>query len=332
MADILSQNQIDDLLKGINSGDVSEEKSNIAGGRKVKEYDFRSPKKFTKEQLRTMDSLHENLSRLLSSYLSGVLRCFCEVSVLQIEEQRYYEFNNALPDSALIGLMDMKPQDKNINESTFLVDMAPSIAYFMIDRLLGGSGEGYNYNREFSEIEMAIMNHEFERLAHYIQESWRDYIDIECVLGSLETNTRLIQIYAPEDIVVIVALNVKIRKVEGTLTICIPAAGLEEMMGDFISKYTRMIKRTTDETKELVRKKLIMSALNRSDLELKAVIHEVQLDMYDLLQLQVDDVIPLGKSVKSDVCVKVDNVPWFAAKLGSVKTKKALKLTALIKH
>ncbi|MEG1943259.1 MAG: flagellar motor switch protein FliM [Angelakisella sp.] len=332
MADILSQNQIDNLLKGINSGDIEEEKSSEIGGKKVKEYDFRSPKKFTKEQLRTMDSLHENLSRLLSSYLSGVLRCFCEVSVLQIEEQRYYEFNNALPDSALIGLLDMKPQDKNINESTLLVDLAPSIAYFMIDRLLGGSGESYSFSREFSEIELSIMEHEFQRFAHYIQEAWRDYIDIECTLGSLETNTRLIQIYAPEDIVVIVALNVKIRKLEGTLTICIPAVGLEEMMADFISKYTRMIKRTTDETKEQVRKQLIMTALNRSDLELKAVINEVQLDMSDLLQLQVDDVIPLGKSVKSDVCIKVDNVPWFYGKLGSVKSKKALKLTGLIQH
>ncbi|MEG0753013.1 MAG: FliM/FliN family flagellar motor switch protein, partial [Angelakisella sp.] len=216
--------------------------------------------------------------------------------------------------------------------STFLVDLAPQIAFFMIDRLLGGSGEGYSYNRDFSEIEMSIMEHEFQRLAYYIQESWRDYIDTECVLGSLETNTRLIQIYAPEDIVVIVALNVKIRKLEGTLTICIPAAGLEEMMGDFVSKYTRMLKRTTDESKEQVRKHLIMTALNQSDLELKGVIHEIQLDISDLLQLQVDDVIPLGRSIKSDVCIKVDNVPWFYAKLGSVKNKKALKLTGLIKH
>ncbi|MEG2086565.1 MAG: flagellar motor switch protein FliM [Angelakisella sp.] len=330
MADILSQKQIDELLRGIDSGTVEQEPQ--AAGKKIKEYDFRSPKKFTKEQLRTMDSLHENLSRLLSSYFSGVLRAFCEVTVLQIEEQRYYEFNNALPDSALIGLIDFSPVDKNVNECTMLVDIAPQIAFFMIDRLLGGSGESYNFTREFSEIELEIMRHEFERFAYYMQESWKDYIDLTASLSSVETNTRLIQIYAPEDIVVIVALNVHIRKVEGTVTICIPAAALEEMMGDFVSKYTRMLKRTTDENKEFVRKQLLQAALDKSDLELKAVVDEIQLDLTDVLQLQINDVIPLGKNVNSDIRIQVDNVPWFFAKLGSVKTKKAVKLTNLIKH
>lgn len=330
MADILSQNQIDDLLKNFSTGSVEEEPSST--GKRIKEYDFRSPKKFTKEQLRTMDSLHENLSRLLSSYFSGVLRAFCEVSVLQIEEQRYYEFNNALPDSALIGLMDMKPQDKNINECTLLVDIAPQIAYFMIDRLLGGSGESFNFTRDFSEIELAIMRHEFEKLSFYLQESWKDYIDVRCELGSVETNTRLIQIYAPEDIVVIVALNVRIRKLEGTITICIPASGLEDMMSDFASKYSRLLKRTTDESKEQIRRHLIMSAINQSNLELKAIVSEIQLDLSDVLQLQKNDIIPLGKNVNSDICLKVDNDPWFYAKLGSVKSKKAVKLTTLMKH
>ncbi|MEG1686367.1 MAG: flagellar motor switch protein FliM [Angelakisella sp.] len=330
MADILSQKQIDELLRGIDSGTVEQEPQ--AAGKKIKEYDFRSPKKFTKEQLRTMDSLHENLSRLLSSYFSGVLRAFCEVTVLQIEEQRYYEFNNALPDSALIGLIDFSPVDKNVNECTMLVDIAPQIAFFMIDRLLGGSGESYNFTREFSEIELEIMRHEFERFAYYMQESWKDYIDLTASLSSVETNTRLIQIYAPEDIVVIVALNVHIRKVEGTVTICIPAAALEEMMGDFVSKYTRMLKRTTDENKEFVRKQLLQAALDKSDLELKAVVDEIQLDLTDVLQLQINDVIPLGKNVNSDIRIQVDNVPWFFAKLGSVKAKKAVKLTNLIKH
>lgn len=329
MADILSQNQIDDLLKNFSSGSAPQDDGAV-GGKKVKEYDFRSPKKFTKEQLRTMDSLHENFSRLLSSYFSGVLRAFCEVTVLQIEEQRYYEFNNALPDSALIGLVDLRPQDKNVNESTLLIDLAPQIAFFMIDRLLGGNGEGYGYSRDFSEIELEIMKYEFARLAYYLQESWRDYIDLQAELSSLETNTRLIQIYAPEDIVVIVALNVRIRKVEGTITICIPASGLEEMMGDFVSKYTRLLKRTTDEAKEDVRRHLIMTALHQSDLEVKAVLNEIQLDLSDVLQLQVNDVIPLTKHVDSDISVHVDSTPWFRAKLGSIKANKAIKLTKLM--
>ena len=86
MAEQLSQSQIDALLKRMSSGDtaIKEEES------KVKEYDFKSPKKFTKEQFKALDSLHETFSRLLASYLSGLLRVVCDIEVLQIEEQRYY--------------------------------------------------------------------------------------------------------------------------------------------------------------------------------------------------------------------------------------------------
>ena len=86
MPEQLSQGQIDALLKRLNSGEVDTELQETSGSKRIKEYDFKSPKKFTKEQLRALDSLHENFARLLSSYFSGLLRAFCEVSVIQIEE------------------------------------------------------------------------------------------------------------------------------------------------------------------------------------------------------------------------------------------------------
>ena len=105
MPEQLSQAQIDALLKKMSSGEVAVEEKQT-----IKEYDFKSPKKFTKEQLKAMDGLHETFSRLLSSYLSGILRIGCDVQVLQIDEERYYEYNNALPDTALIGIVGMDPE------------------------------------------------------------------------------------------------------------------------------------------------------------------------------------------------------------------------------
>ncbi|MEG0178269.1 MAG: flagellar motor switch protein FliM [Oscillospiraceae bacterium] len=328
MPDILSQDQIDALLHGMSSGDVEINKQ-ADDVNKVKEYDFYSPKKFTKEQLRNVESLHENMGRLLSSYFSGVMRVFSEATVMTVEEQRYYEYNNALPDTALLGIMDLKPTDNNINEFTIMIDMSANIAFFMIDRLLGGSGVACNLNRDLTDIEMGIMRNLFSKFTRYIKDAWCDYIDLTVTLDTVETNPRLIQIYAPEDIVVIVPFKLQLEEFEGTFDVCIPALGLEEVLRSFTSKYARMSQKMSDETRKELYRKIINDALYDSDLAVKAVFDEVQLELTDILHLRVDDVIKLEKVVGSDIKLIVDDAPWFTGKLGSVKTNKAVKITGM---
>lgn len=327
MPEKLTQAQIDALLNRMSAGEEIEDEGDQK--KKVKEYDFKSPKKFTKEQLKTMDSLHENFSRLLSSYLSGVLRMFCEVSVLQIEEQSYFEYNNALPDSALIGLLNFKPSNKRYSEGTLIMDLSTSIGFFMIDRLLGGSGDGYNLSRDYTDIEIALLENIFQRIVSHLQEAWRNYLDTDIDLSSIETNARLLQALAPEDIVVIVVLNVKIRNLQGNLSICLPAANLEEVISNFSLKYARSIKKQSIENED-AKRQIIFNTLTDSNLEVKAVLSDLQLDLREIMQLQVEDVIPLNKNIKGDIKVLVDNTPWFYAKLGETKTRKAVKLNNLI--
>lgn len=332
MPDILSQSQIDALLKGISSGDVAAEETDTSGKKKIKEYDFRSPKKFTKEQLRTIDSLHETLSRLLSNFFSGILRVFSDVSVMQVEEQRYYEYNNALPDTALIGLVDLLPKGTNMNESTLMLDMSTNIGYFLIDRLLGGPGDGYALSRDFTDIEIAVLANIYQKLVGYMQDSWCDYLEVTCGLDSIETNPRLLQIYAPEDIVVIVVLSVKLRELEGTLSVCIPAIGLEEMFGDFTSKYSRVNKKMSDESRENMRKQIITDTLYDSGLDVRAVFDRTHLELMDVMRLRVNDVIPLNKHTNGVVDLFVNDKPWFTGKLGTMKNKKAVKITGMVEQ
>ncbi|WP_312643795.1 flagellar motor switch protein FliM [Hydrogenoanaerobacterium sp.] len=325
MPEILSQSQIDALLTNLGKGEPISPQESSAGGRRIKEYDFKSPKKFTKERLRTLESMHENLARSITSYFTSMLREYCEVSVLQIEEQRYFEYSNALPDIALVGLIDLNPLDPNISETTLTMDMSTTIGFFMIDRLLGGAGEGYNLDREFTDIEKTILAYVYEKFAHYVEEAWGTSIDAKASFRGLETNSRLLQVNAQEDIVVIVVLNAKIRNVTGKISICIPATSLEEMSDSFSSKYTRST-RKMDADKEKQRKQVIMNSIMHSDLELKARLHEFELGMHDVLQLQVGDIIPLNKNINSDIQVLVEDVPWFTAKLGKIKTRKAVKV------
>lgn len=332
MPEILSQSQIDALLKGLSTGETPAEDASNGDKKSVKDYDFYSPKKFTKEQIRTVDSLHENLARLVSNYFSGVLRVFSEVSVLQVEEQRYFEYNNALPDTALIGLVDLQPINHSLGEYTLMLDMSPNLGFFIVDRLLGGPGDGYGLSRDFTEIELAILDNVYRRLTNYMQDSWRDYLEVECKLDSLETNPRLLQLYAPEDIVVIVVLSVKLRELEGTLSLCIPGIGLEEMMSDFTSKYSRISKKMSDESRDVLRKQVITDALYDSDLIVKAVFDQTVLELSDVLRLRVNDVIPLDRHVNGNVNLFIDDIPWFDGKIGILKNKKAVKITGLFEQ
>ena len=329
MPDILSQDQIDALLKGIGSGSVDVENEQQSDDKKVKDYDFYSPKKFTKEQLRNVKSLHENMGRLLASYFSGVLRVYSEAMVLQVEEQRYYEYNNALPDTALLGIIDIKPTDSNLNEFTLMIDLSSNIAFFMIDRLLGGSGVDSSLNRDLTDIEMGIMRNLFSKFTRYIKDAWCDYVDVTVTLDTVETNPRLVQIYAPEDIVVIVPFTLRLEDFEGAFDVCIPAIGLEEVLRTFTSKYARMSQKMSDESRKELYRKIIKDSLYSSDLDIKAVFDEVRIELTDILHLRVDDVIHLEKKVDSDIKLTIDGEPWFAAKLGSVKTNKAVKITKM---
>ncbi len=328
MAEVLSQNQIDALLNSISSGE--EVTNDTSTGGNIKDYDFNSPKKFTREQLRTIDSLHENLGRILSSYFSGILRVFCDISVMQVEEQRYYEYNNALPDMALIGLVDLKPANMNLPDSNLMLDMSNNLSFFLIERLLGGMGSGGVVQRDFTDIELAIMEDIYRKITEYLIESWKDHLDVTGDLSSMETNPRLIQVYAPEDIVVITVLSVKLRDMEGTLSISIPAMGLEAYFGEFVSKYSRTAHKMNNVRLDNMRQDLIKKSLDEASLTMKAVFDETTMDVSDALRLKPNDIIPLSKTLNGIIKVEVDNSPWFSAQLGFSRNRKAVKIIELL--
>lgn len=156
MADTLTQEQIDAMLSSVLAGDSApldthEEKEEI------KEYDFRTPKKFTKEQIKILERIFENYSRHLSSYITGLLRLYCKVSLASIEEQKYFEFSNALPDYTIMGIVDLGIEDDDIEESNAVLQLSNSLTFTMIDRMLGGKGTYEDADRDFTEIEINVM-------------------------------------------------------------------------------------------------------------------------------------------------------------------------------
>lgn len=326
MADTLTQEQIDALLNQALSGEVIETTSENDSDR-VKEYDFRSPKKFTKEKIRSLETIFESYARALSSYFTGLLRLYCQVSVMSIEEQRYFEYNNALPDYVAMGLVDLGVNSENVEEFTTIVQISNTLTYTMIDRLLGGKGEGSEMDRDFTELESSIMKKVMADFARMMEEPWSNYVQIKPVLSGFETNSRVISTVGYDETMIIVALEVTVNETnKSIISVCMPAINLDEIMQNYVMKNQKSGRRSYDPKRDNERRETIMTTLNQSSLTVTAVLSETHLQMSDVLHLQVNDIIPLDKKISGNVVLRIGDRDWFDGKLGIYNNKKAVKI------
>ena len=332
MADVLSQSQIDALLNSFSAnGSEAFEEIEANDSNNVKNYDFRMPRKFTKEQLKSVEGIFETYARVVSSYLTGLLRLYCKVEVLQIEEQRYNEFNNALPDYVLLSTIDMGIEDEDVMETSVIMQISNPVTYCMIDRLMGGEGQFTEINRDFTEIEVGLMTNVINKLTSSLKQAWDPFIEIHPKLTNVETNARVLQSIAPDDVVILVMLELEIRKMKNTISICIPALNLESMMAKFSDRFAKNGKKF-DVNKDNERREEILNGIKNSKLRIDAILSETQVDLYDILTLQPGDIIPLNMSISDNVTVKIGEHIWFDGKLGEKNDHKAIKIDNIYKN
>ena len=332
MAEILSQQQIDELLGSLQSGDVDfKDVETQSNGPKVKEYDFMSPKKFSREQLKLLDNIFDNFSRMLSLQLASMLRISCQMEILQVEEEDYKEFNNALNDSVLVAMIGMHNQEHRIDDKQILLELSRPISFSIIDRMLGGNGSGYNIDPDYTDIELALMEYLFKQMLGLLKNSWSNYIEIDHTLDMIETNSRLMQSIQPDESVAIVVIEITLEdNLKGNMNICLPAASLEEIFKVFNSKYIR-IPRKDDPEVEQERKEIIMKGLKASPLYVSAVLGKTQITLKDFLGLQIGDVITLNTPLEENrITVCVEDLPWFTGMIGTKKKKYAVKIDQIL--
>lgn len=333
MAEVLSQQQIDELLGNVLSGDIDlDEIKEQARKNKVKEYDFRSPKKFTREQIKLLGSIHDNFVKLAASQLSGLLRVNFEMEVMQTEEQQFYEFNNALNDSVLMGFIDLQKDEMGDERQQIIVEIARPISFYIIDRLLGGGGDDPdNYQlieREYTDIELSLMQYFFKQIVTIIKHSWSNYFSVDPTLNVIETNSRLIQTISADETVVIVVIEAVIDELKGTINICLPKTTLDIIFKAYESKYAKPVRMSAgNEQKNHQRKKIIMEKLNDSPLQITGILGNTEITLQELLNLEAGDIIPLDTAVSENrITVNIENVPWFYGSIGMKNNKYAVKV------
>jgi flagellar motor switch protein FliM len=324
MSEVLSQNEIDDLLNALNTGelDVDEYKSS-ASEKQIKDYDFARPSKFAKEHLRTLEIIFEHYARLVSTTLPAYLRHACQVDVMNSEAVSYSEFSNALSNPVLLGLIDFYPLKGNV-----VMDMSVNIGYAIIDRLLGGRGDALEKERPFSEIELAIIERIFVILVDLLVEPWSNVAKLSPTIDKIETNSQFAQVISPTEIIALITLNLKIGKVEGLLNICIPYICIEPVIDKLNTKYWFA---SMQKTNEEVYEKIIEHQISLAKIPIKSVLGYTEISVNDFINLQKGDIIKLDRKMNQELEVLVGDIVKFKAKPGTHDGKNAICITEVIR-
>ena len=324
MSDILSQSEIDNLLKQLSEGDLDVDQIQGEDEKQVKNYDFSRPTKFSKEHLRTLEIIFEHYSRLISTNLPVYLRKNVQVSVASSETVTFSEFSNALSNPSVLGIVNFAPLNGNI-----IIEIATNLCYTMLDRMLGGSGQPLEKSRDFSDIELTILQKLLVMFTQLMREPWKNVVEISPVLSRLETNPQFAQVIAPSDMIAIVTLNMKIGDVEGMVNICLPFFTLEDVMDKLNTKYWFS---TMQENHDEHYEEYIESMIRREDIPIKAVLGRSTISVNDFLNLQVGDCIRLDSRVDTDMNVYVGNIKKFTALPGTDRDSYAVQITSVIRE
>lgn len=324
MSDVLSQNEIDNLLAALNSGDVDPEAMKKDKGVQVKDYDFARPSKFSKEHLRTLEIIFEHYGRLLSTNLPIYLRKNVQVEVMNSEAVTYMEFSNALSNPVLLGVIDFPPLKGNI-----IMEMATKLGYTIVDRMLGGEGEPLEKVREFSEIELIIIERIMTSCVNLLREPWGNVMDAHPRLERIETNPQFAQIISPTEMIAIVTISVSIGDVEGLINICLPYLVLEPVMDKLNTKFwfSNMSDNTQETNPEDVENLII-----KANVPVKAILGNSAINVSEFAALQIGDIIRLDRKVDDELDIYVGDIKKFTALPGSAGSNYAVRITTVVRE
>lgn len=322
MAEVLSQSQIDALLNAARSGELDVDKpAEKSEEKKYRKYDFYSPRKFTKDRLKMLNSIFEGYARVINSRINALLHATCEIEVDSVEEQRYYEFSNALTESDVVALAKID-LEKLQGEDPILIHMDTPVVLSMLDRMMGGEGEpdptlSSDYN--MTDLELNMYEDLISDLIPILGNSWENYITIHFDYVRTEVNPTLVQLIGYEETVVIVGLNIKFPNCTGRMSLCLPGEMLTNIFTE-ISKSTSRRVAGEDKSED------IFDSLRESELEIVAELARTRILLSDLYHLNVGDVVDIKRPKDTPVFLNIGGRRWFDGKMGVSNKQVAVKI------
>jgi flagellar motor switch protein FliM len=323
LADILSQAEIDALIAAM----VNQEQEN-AGKRaaaqsqspkRIRQYDFLRPDKFSKDQIRTLQMIHENFIRPLQTYFAGRFRTMVQMVVGSVDQTTYAEFLRSLSNPSVICPFTAAPLP-----GTCVLDLNPVIAFPMIDRLFGGPGAAISQTRPLTEIEVAVMQGVIRGTLDAYAEAWRNVYDMKMTPGNIETNPMFVQYAAPGEIVITVAIDVRVGEHVGVITLCLPHLTLEPILDKLSAHNWFKVQSREIRPADAA---AIESVVGEARVPVSVELGRTELTVGDILGLNPGDVIVLDSRLTDPVRVMVGNQSKFLGSPGQVRGRMVVEIT-----
>ena len=323
MAEVLSQGEIDSLLSALSSGEIEADQiENEEDKHKVKLYDFKSPQKFSKDHLRTLELIHDNYGRLISSYLTAQLRNNVKVKIESIQQITYDEFIHSIPNPTILTIFKMPPLSGSI-----LFETNPQFAFQVIDILLGGQGSRMVKLKEFSDIDKNILRKVNEGLISNLKLAWEDVLNVEPEIEALETNPALNQTLAPNEPVALITFSVEMRNNSTFINMCIPYLSIEKVLDKLVVQYWF---RENDEEIVNESRNRLKDRLNVVQVPMTGVLGSTNITVNEFLQLSEGDVITLDNLSDSKVSLFVEDSLCYSGKPGIIGKNRGIEIIDII--
>lgn len=328
MSDVLSQSQIDALLESMKESEPEETKQHAETKQEEEtqysKYDFYSPRKFTKDKVKILNSIFENYARILTSQVNGIFRVMTDITVMEVRECRYYEFVNSLHENDSLALVDAEFSEKGKNNVPLMLYVTPGLIITLINHMLGGGDEVVKLeeNYRYSDVEMALYRRVVGYFVQALKDGFANYISAAFSIQRIEENPSMFQEVGLDETVALIFLNVDVAGMAvEKIRICMPGTLLEYMF------------HLIDSRKHIARgysyednKNVILEHLRYSKLPVTGQLGTVKLDLEDLYGLQVGDIIEMNKPKDGNVVLFVGRQPWFTGKLGAYKKNIAIRI------
>jgi len=320
--ELLTQFEIDELLASIQEGTTESADLSATETSDVRSYDFRTAKRVSRDQLKTLHVIYENYSMLLSTYLTGTLGFVCDTSIVSIEEQSYIEFVNSVTPSSVLAILKMPPL-----KGPLLLRLSPELSYSILDCLLGGMNSPGDSHRLFTEIDLVILEKIIRHFLLLNNEAWEKILAVNTLLEGLETSVQFAQIVPPSETILIITLSVRIMNNDALVNLCIPYPAIEPIAKEL---NTRLIAFGQNEkTKIDHHQEEILSRLHYTQVTLKAILSETTIRIEDLMNLQVGDVVQLDNKLDDLIKIDIGHISRLSGILGEKANHYAIKITQI---
>jgi flagellar motor switch protein FliM len=325
--DVLSQAEVESLLSAMDSreADVIADAatSRIRHRDKISPYDFKRPERVGKEQMRSLQTMHEGFGRNFGASLSALLRTIVELKLTSVDQLTYSEFVFSLENPTCFNLINAKPL-----EGQLILDINLCLLFPIIDRLLGGGSDpGLPTRRPLTEIELRLVSRITDLFCKEMKHAWANVLEIDLSIDHVESNPQLVQIVPPNEVVVLISFELTIGDARGMMNLCIPFNSIERISARLSANSWVSYGKKSATTENIKR---ISNQLSDALVEVVVDLAETNISTSDLIGLRVGDIIATEKDVARPLVVSIEGRPKFHAQAGAFKGRKAIQVVSLI--